>query len=147
ETGTGKTYGVMTTHSPSNVYHVTDYDHPFDSYNCQHVIAFDEFRSSIKLGEMLIYLDIYPCELPARYSNKYACYDTVYVISNWRLEDQYSDIQQKDQRSWNAFLRRISEVWIYTGYNKVTKYASVDAYLNRTETIEVLSSDIDIPFE
>lgn len=53
--------------------------------------------------------------LPARFSNKYACYDTVYIISNWGLEKQYSELQKEDTASWKAFLRRISEVREYKG--------------------------------
>lgn len=43
---------------------------------------------------MLQYCDIYPIQLPARYANKFACYETVYIISNWSLEDQYKEVQK-----------------------------------------------------
>lgn len=86
-TGTGKTRGVLEKNGYSNVYRVTDYLHPFDSYNGQPVIAFDEFRSSLRIKEMLLFCDIYPIELPSRYTNKYACYNKVYIISNWSLEN------------------------------------------------------------
>ena len=85
-TGTGKTRGVLEKNGYANVYRVTDYLHPFDSYNGQPVIAFDEFRSSLRIKEMLLFCDIYPIELPSRYTNKYACYNKVYIISNWELE-------------------------------------------------------------
>ena len=39
-TGTGKTRHVMESSGYSNVYRVTDYIHPFDSYSCQPVICF-----------------------------------------------------------------------------------------------------------
>ena len=42
-TGTGKTRTVLDTHGDANVYRVSDYSHPFDGYECQPVIAFDEF--------------------------------------------------------------------------------------------------------
>lgn len=57
-TGTGKTRGVLEKNGYSNVYRVTDYLHPFDSYNGQPVIAFDEFRSSLRIKEMLLFCDI-----------------------------------------------------------------------------------------
>lgn len=50
-TGTGKTRYVLETHGYSNVYRVTDYDHPFDGYACQPVICFDEYRSSLRLKD------------------------------------------------------------------------------------------------
>ena len=62
---------------------------------------------------MLLYLDIYPIELPSRYTNKYACYNRIYIISNWSLENQYKEVQKDDVETWNAFLRRIHKVVIY----------------------------------
>lgn len=129
ETGTGKTRGILDTHGDINVYRVTDYQHPFDGYNCQPVIVFDEFRSSLKLKDMLNYCDIYPIELPARYSNKYACYLQVYIVSNWKLEKQYSDLQNDDNESWQAFLRRIHAVKIYEK-DKILEFNSVQSYFN-----------------
>ena len=57
DTGTGKTRYVMEKYGYRNVYRVTDYRHPFDSYMGQDVILFEEFRSSLPLGDMLKYLD------------------------------------------------------------------------------------------
>lgn len=54
----------------------------FDSYNGQDVIAFEEFRSSFKIEDMLKYLEGYPLMLPSRYNNKVACYTKVYIITN-----------------------------------------------------------------
>lgn len=146
-TGTGKTRGILDKHGDSKVYRVTDYDHPFDGYSCQPVIAFDEYRSQLKISDMLNYCDIYPIELPARFANKYACYDTVYIISNWPLEEQYHKKESEnehpkntlskchelnvDDASWQAFLRRIHEVRVYVGTGEVIVYNSVDEYMNR----------------
>ena len=130
ETGSGKTRGIYEKHGYTNVYRVTDYYHPFDSYNCQPVICFDEFRSSLKISEMLCYCDVYPIELPSRYSNKYACYNTVYIVSNWSLEEQYERIQREDKDSWEAFLRRITKVIVYEK-DRVTDYDTVDKYMRR----------------
>ena len=40
----------------SNVYQVTNYEHPFDGYQGQNVIIFEEFRSSLKIDDMLKFL-------------------------------------------------------------------------------------------
>ena len=146
-TGVGKTRGVLDEHGDGNVYRVSDYQHPFDGYNCQSVLAFDEFRSSLKLSDMLNYCDIYPIELPARYANKFACYETVYIISNWELEQQYKEVQEDNPESWRAFLRRIHEVRIYDKDGTVTIYESVEKYLKRKEEFCTLSSEDDCPFE
>ena len=135
-TGTGKTRGVLERNGYGNVYRVTDYLHPFDSYSAQPIIAFDEFRSSIKIKDMLLYCDIYPLELPSRYTNKYACYNRVYIISNWPLEKQYWDIQKSDNESWRAFLRRIHKVIVYNSLGNITEYSSVKDYFKRDKSIE-----------
>lgn len=114
-TGTGKTRSVMEKYGYSNVYRVTDYMHPFDSYKGQDVIVFEEFRSSLYLDDMLKYLDGYPVEFPARYSNKQACFTKVYIISNIDLRSQYPNVQRDEVRSWEAFLRRIHSVTVFTG--------------------------------
>ncbi len=145
ETGKGKTMDILDTHGDANVYRVSDYSHPFDSYSCQPVIAFEEFRSSLRLNDMLNYCDIYPIELPARYANKYACYDTVYIISNWPLEDQYSDIQKTDRASWRAFLRRIHQVVEYKKDGSKIVYHSVEEYFRRFEENPEVENPFDTP--
>lgn len=146
-TGTGKTRGVLEKEGYVNVYRVTDYVHPFDSYSCQPVICFDEFRSSLKLKEMLLYCDIYPLELPSRYSNKYACYHKIYIVSNWALEKQYSELQREDKESWQAFLRRIHNVIVYDKDGNKREYSSVKTYLEREREFRNVKDDEENPFE
>lgn len=146
-TGTGKTRSVLEKHGYANVYRVTDYLHPFDGYNCQPVLAFDEFRSSLRLKEMLLYCDIYPIELPSRYSNKFACYNRVYIISNWRLERQYPEAQREDKESWQAFLRRIHKVIHYDDKGNATVYDSVQSYLERESGFIKVKDMETVPFD
>ena len=114
-TGSGKTRSVMDKFGYSNVYRVTDYDHPFDAYKGQDVIVFEEFRSSLRIDDMLKYLDGYPVEFPARYMNKQACFTKVYIISNIDLKAQYPNVQKNEERSWDAFIRRIQTVQVFDG--------------------------------
>ena len=113
DTGSGKTRSVMEKYGYDNVYRITDYEHPFDGYKGQDVVVFEEFRSSLRITEMLNLLDGYPCELRCRYSNKIACFTKVYIISNIGLRDQYSELQRDQMQTWEAFLRRIHEVRIF----------------------------------
>ena len=112
-TATGKTRGVMEAHGYSSVYRVTDYSHPFDRYAQEPVLCLDEFRSSLLIGDMLDYLDGYPLALPARYANRQACFETVYIISNIDLTEQYPNVQLNEPATWKAFLRRIHHVIEY----------------------------------
>lgn len=109
-TGVGKTRYVMDKYGYTNVYRVTDYKHPFDGYKGEDVILFDEFRSDIRMGDMLKILDGYPVELEARYANKTACYTKVYFCTNIDICNQYPNIQQEEPLTWKAFLRRINRV-------------------------------------
>ena len=148
-TGTKKTRGVLDTHGDSNVYRASDYQHPFDGYCCEEVLAFDEFRSQLRLSDMLNYLDIYPIQLPARYANKFACYRTVYIISNWSLESQYSETQHDNPESWEAFLRRIHEVRCHHKDGTIDIYDSVEKYLNRETHFRPITKQeqLELPFK
>lgn len=111
DTETGKTRNILDTYGDRNVYIVTDYKHPFDSYNGEKIIVFDEFHSSIDLVLMLRYIDIYNCELPARYENTFANYEFIYIVSNIPLSEQY---KFSDNKTFNAFLRRINFVLYFS---------------------------------
>lgn len=110
DTGSGKTRFVMNSFDYTDIYKVSNYEHPFDSYNGQKVLLLDEFRSGFPISDLLQYLDRYPCRLPARYTDKVACYTEVYIISNEDLSEQYKTIQIEKPESFKALLRRIDKV-------------------------------------
>lgn len=125
-TGTGKTRSVMEGHSYAGVYRVTDYGHPFDSYAGEEVLLLDEYASNFKIRDMLNYLDGYPLTLPARYSNRVACYRRVYIISNLCLTKQYPEIQYESPATYGALLRRIHKVRRYTGPGRYEEYSTAE---------------------
>lgn len=108
EPGIGKTRYIAEKYGYENIYVATDYEHPFDSYDGEPVIVFEEFRDSLPISQMLHYLDGQPIKLPARYTNRVACYVKVYIVSNWKFEDQYTWIKNQDIQTYKAFRRRIS---------------------------------------
>ncbi len=115
--GCGKTSSVIRKHGYENLYRMTNYrKNCFDFYNNEKIIIFDEFDSSLPLTEMLNYLDIYPTQLPCRYANKVACYDTVYIISNLKLYEQYRNVQEEKPEQFRALLRRVHKI-IYIDEN------------------------------
>ncbi len=113
-TRTGKTKSIFQKHSAADICRVTNYGGcngvRFDSYRGQPILVFEEFRSQIPISAMLNYLDIYPIMLPARYNDRVACYHTIYITSNRKLEDQYQTVQEEEPETWKAFLRRIHHV-------------------------------------
>ena len=114
-TGTGKTRSVMEQYGYSGVYRITDYSHPFDSYAGEEVLLLDEYSSNFQIRDLLNYLDGYPLTLPARYSNRVACFTKVYVISNLCLSRQYPNEQYNSPATFAALLRRIHKVVHYPG--------------------------------
>ena len=147
-TGTGKTRGALDEYGDACTYRVTDYQHPFDGYDCTRhsVIIFDEFRSSLKLQDMLQYLDIYPIDLPCRYSNKFAAYTTVFIISNEPFEKQYpeyvSSTDPDKQRTYEAWKRRINGyVREYMEDGTTKEWATLNKYLSeRTVAPQIIPS-------
>ena len=109
--GSGKTSYVVNKYGLENIYRVTNYDKGlFDAYAGQNVLVFDEFNSQIKIEPMLNYLDIYPLQLPCRYNDKVACFEKVYIISNFSIDKQYMKEQQLKEEQYNAFMRRIHTI-------------------------------------
>lgn len=125
-TGTGKTRGVMEKYSYTGVYRVTDYAHPFDSYAGENVLLLDEYSSNFKIRDLLNYLDGYPLTLPARYSNRVACYTNVYIVSNLCLSKQYPDEQYNSPATFAALLRRIHKVIHYISPGKFNEYETAE---------------------
>lgn len=133
KTGAGKTRSVMDKFGYGNCYRVTDYKHPFDTYDGQDVLIFEEFRGGLKHGDMLNYLDGYPLLLPCRYFNRQACYTRVFIITNVPPDEQYLNV---DRASREAFFRRIHRVIEYNDNGTQTEYKGVQAYLHRYDWVE-----------
>lgn len=111
------TRSIFKDNDPREICRITDYGGKngvrFDAYHCQSILVFEEFHSQIPISTMLNYLDIYPLTLPARYTDRTACYTKVYLTSNVPLDEQYRDIQRYQWETWKAFLRRITNIIEY----------------------------------
>ncbi len=140
-TGLGKTRSVMEKYNYEDVFRVTDYKHPFDNYEGQDVMVFDEYHSQFTVPQFLNFLDGYPLELPARYANKIACYTQVYIISNIDLLRQYPSLQHEQPETWSAILRRIKHVVMFLPGGQSKEYTT-NEYVNGF----VEMSAQDLPF-
>lgn len=134
ETNTGKMRSVMDKYGYANVFRVTNYKNPFDQYNGQDIIMFEEFQSSIPITQMLLYLDGYPLPLPCRYLDKITCFTKVYILSNIDLKEQYPNVQKDNPETWKAFLRRIHKVQVFQN-GRVETYSLFD-YLNKFQMLK-----------
>lgn len=144
-TGTGKSRGVMEEYGYDKVFRVINYErNPWDNYEGQDVVMFEEFRGQFKCHEMLNFLDGYPLMLACRYTNKVACYTKVFICTNVPLEDQYKTVQLEHKETWNAFIRRIHKVKVYS-QDGVLEY-TLDDYMNRNKFTEYDCPQEEIPF-
>lgn len=108
KTGVGKTRSVMDRFGYAAVHSVADYrGHPWDAYRGQEILLLDEFRGQFGMGLMLKLLDGYPMELRARYANRFAGWNRIYVVSNIPFEDQFTDA---DRPSRAALKRRFTSI-------------------------------------
>lgn len=142
--GIGKTRYVYDTYGYENVFRVTDWSHPFDGYAWEKVMVFEEFRSSVKIEQMLNYIDGHPLKLDARYCKRQACFEKVFIITNIPLSEQYKNIQETQYETWKGFLRRIHYVWHYGVMPKPVPREEIFPILRKN--IELKPTDEDLPF-
>lgn len=149
------------------VYYANSSDsHLFDNYEGQPVLAIDEFRSNLTLTAMLRYLDVYDVTLPCRYANKELLANTIVVMSNWSLMEQYQKVQEESPGDFKAFRNRfVRGEWLMeydqeldrryicclsseTDYSKAVQsklnFSDPPVYCDGINTIQVSSEDMAI---
>lgn len=103
---------VYEKHQYSEVCRITNYNPykgiSFDTYKFQKVLVFENFSEQISLQDLVLYLGKYPVSLPARYEDRDACYDTVYILATKPLEDMYVKEYTKNPGLWRRFNNSIN---------------------------------------
>src|SRR5690554_2595936 len=143
KSGVGKSTYVLEKYGLDKVYRITDYKYPWDNYNYEKVVAFEEFHGQVKITDMLNYLDNKPCILPCRYNNKVAGYNIVFILTNKPFNQQYQDIALYYNDTFQAFKRRFHynqdlsnpAVGIFD-INERKDFELVDKYLELDKIIE-----------
>lgn len=103
--GTGKTHRALTYAGEEPIYTVSPGPHCWDSYQGEKILLIDEFDPDRwQINDMKRFLDKWRCELPCRYRNTYAAWETVIICSNQNPATWYSTTNSQDQ---NAFRRRL----------------------------------------
>ena len=114
----GKSRSIDKLHSRKNYYRVPKYKNPFDKYNYEPVLVLDEYAGQIDITYLNNLLDSLPCQLECRYNDKWAAWDTVYIISNLPFEKQYPyELPEKRE----ALKSRITEFIHFTGEKPTDK--------------------------
>ncbi|MFR0615652.1 hypothetical protein ACLUWK_04535 [Bifidobacterium apri] len=119
QTGVGKTSYVMNKYAPEDVYRVSDYQHPFDGYENQKVLLMDEFAGTLPFDQLLNVTDRWRTTLAARYHNRIAMYDTVWIVSNLPLNELYSEIERPQRK---AMFRKFRQVIYMTRQGGMHRY-------------------------
>lgn len=142
----GKTSYVFQKHGYDDVYRTTNYEFGWiDDYNGEKTLFLDECRSSFKISEILDYLDGQPIRIRGRHYNRVACYDTVYIVSNLSLKEQYTNIQQSEPKMWAAFCRRITAVYDFDK-SKDIPVNKFTGELKKSPTLLKIMDDESPPF-
>lgn len=107
DAGVGKTRRVMEL-TYGKVFRVNVEDSfPFDGYDYEEAILFDDFYGGLKINNMLHVLDGYQLRLNVKHGHSYANWKTVYITSNRHPDTWYPNV---DPRVKKAFDRRISSI-------------------------------------
>lgn len=116
-TGCGKSRAVLYNEDGSvntDVYRATNAKNPFDKYDGESTIVFEEFRSQYTCRDMLNWIDGHPLLLPARYADRMAKFTRVVILSNWRFAEQYHTVAETSPETYKAWQRRVvtvTELW------------------------------------
>lgn len=127
--GSGKTSFMFNELGFDNTYCVDIYDKSmFTNYSSQKNLVLDEFVGKIEITYLNKLLDRYPVQLRGLGTVKFACYDTVFMISNLPLSKQYKDVQEHDPEIYKAFCRRIGRIIRFDSFGN--KFIEKDIYNN-----------------
>lgn len=132
--GSGKSYTqilLSEKYGESEVYVVTDYDHPFDKYNGERILLLDEFRGQVKFCVFMTWLDKYRVQLGCRYSNCYALWAEVHICTVMPPESVYKKMVEDFQvyDTYEQLRRRINFVVYH--YRENGEYKAFELSMER----------------
>lgn len=125
-----------------DVYFVSgDYRHPWDGYELQPILFVDEVRpTSFSTSQLLALTDGYRLTLPARYANKQAAWERVYIATVVPPEDLFFDSFAGASRSakdtFDQFKRRLDVIV----YHYVNPYLTGD---EKYQTVRMAAKDYE----
>lgn len=112
--GSGKSYSRMKLieqEGEDRIFYLSTFENGmFDKYNGEPILWIEDFKGEIKFGSFLRYLDIYKCELPARFRNGKALWTEVHITSVLHPLGAYERMLRAGDRqgdSADQLLRRI----------------------------------------
>lgn len=136
ETGSGKSFSrvqLAQEIGEDNIYFLTTFGSgAFDNYCGQKVLWIEDYRGEFPFSMFLRLLDVYKCEVPARYSNVKALWSEVHITSVLTPMQAYPD-KVNSTDSIKQLLRRITSVIYHyksdMGYYSM-EYSPFETYNN-----------------
>ena len=115
EARTGKTTYIYENYPMDDICRVINYyKGTFEFYNFHKILVLDEFTGKIDITYMNNLLDKFPLDLPARFANRMACFEEVFIISNLPLTELYKEEQAAMPEVYKAFISRIQNIIRFT---------------------------------
>jgi len=115
----GKTTYIYDNYPMKDICRVNEYyKGPFEEYNFQKILVLDEFTGKLDITFLNNLLDKFPVQLPARFANRTACFEQVFIVSNLPLAELYKEQQASMPEVYNAFIQRINDIILFTGFNE-----------------------------
>lgn len=110
--GTGKTKNVYKEFGFSNVFRISNYGKfAFHGYKSQKVVIFDEYNGQFSIDHFKEILDVHPFNVEVKNGQRVACYDKVFILSNYPFDELYKSEKEKNIESYKAFERRIHHIF------------------------------------
>lgn len=113
----GKSRAIDRLHGRKAYYRTNKYKNPFDKYNYEQVLILDEYDSQLELTYLNNLLDSLPCQVECRWVDKWAAWDTVYMVSNLPFEKQYP-FEHAEKRA--ALKSRLNNIIHFTSEASLT---------------------------
>ena len=121
EPGIGKTKSIYKKYGFNNVFRVSRYGKfQFNGYKGQKVLLFDEFKGQIDLSWLNQILDMYPLSLEVKGSERIACYDKVFICSNFSFQDLYKEYMNEN-KLYDSVYRRVHFIYRVDSNGKFIK--------------------------
>lgn len=137
DSGVGKSTYIRRKIGLKNSFFVHEYDHSmFTNYDYEDNLILDEFDGSIKLQKLNQLLDVMPIEMRGLNCLKYGVYHHVYIISNYKPTELYSEIKNNQPKIFQSFMRRLHRI-LYVDENGIER-------VERDTEWEPCTNEIDI---
>lgn len=126
DSGVGKTTLIYKQYGFKNVFRVSYYGKfMFNGYNGEKVLLLDEFTGQISLTWLNQILDGYPLKVEVKGGERIACFEKIYIISNFSLYTIYKQQREHAPKEFETLFRRIHHIYLVEKGKLIPKKESI----------------------